>query len=213
MITVEQIKASRSLLNWTQIDLAKACGISEHTIKNIERRSGNPRFETQLLIQKTLEDSGIEFIEQIGVKLRGENLKVQVWEGSESLFRLLKDIYETLAGTENELMICGIDENIYMKYGGERFLAEIQKRNDANVNVKLLSCEGDTHFIGPQEHYRWIPAQVFNQMPYYVYDNKYAILLWGAVQKVVLIENKAIADGYRKQFMALWQTAKIPPKK
>jgi hypothetical protein len=74
----------------------------------------------------------------------------------------------------------------------------------------LLSCEGDTNYVEPYEHYRWVSKEIFNQMPYYVYDNKYAILLWGTPQRVVLVENKAIADGYRKQFMALWNNAKIP---
>jgi DNA-binding XRE family transcriptional regulator len=210
MITVEQVKAARGLISWTQLDLARAAGISEHTLKNIERKSAKPRWETQQQIQKTLEAAGIEFIEDIGVKLRGESLKVQVWEGSESLFRLLADIYETLAGTDKELMICGVDEKVYLQTGGERFLAEIKKRLDARIKTKLLSCEGDTNYIEPYEHYRWVSREIFNQMPYYVYDNKYVILLWGNPQRVVLMENKAIADGYRRQFMAHWNNAKIP---
>jgi transcriptional regulator with XRE-family HTH domain len=210
MITVEQIKAARGLIGWTQLELAKAADISEHTLKNIERKSGKPRYDTHLVIQKTLEGAGVEFIDDIGVKLRGESLKVQVWEGSESLFRLLDDIYETLNGTEKELMICGVDEKIYVGEGGERFLAEIKKRLDARIRTKLLSCDGDTNFVEPYEHYRWVSKEIFNQMPYYVYGNKYAILLWGTPQKVVLMENKAIADGYRKQFLSLWNNAKIP---
>ena len=212
VISVEQIKAARSLLDWTQIDLSKACGISEHTLKNLERKSGKPRLETNLLIQKTLEHAGIEFLDDVGVKLRGESLKIQVWEGSESLFRLQKDIFETLAGTGKELMICGVDEKVYIKQGGERFLSEVKKRLEAGIDAKLLSCEGDRKFIEPMRHYRWISPQIFNQMPYYVYGNKYAILLWSMPQKVVLIEDKSIADGYRKQFLALWDSAKIPPK-
>jgi transcriptional regulator with XRE-family HTH domain len=210
MVTVEQIKAARGLISWTQLDLARAARISEHTLKNIERKSAKPRYETQQIIQKTLEAAGIEFIEDIGVKLRGESLKVQVWEGSESLFRLLADIYETLSGTDKELMICGVDEKVYLQTGGERFLAEVKKRLDAKIRTKLLSADGDTNYVEPYEHYRWVSREIFNQMPYYVYDNKYAILLWGTPQRVVLVENKAIADGYRRQFMALWNNAKIP---
>ena len=212
MITVEQIKAARSLLEWNQIDLAKAAGISEHTLKNIERKSSKPRADTMLLIQKTLEEAGIEFINEVGVKLRGESLNVQVFEGRESLFRLLKDIYDTLAGTEKELMICGVDESYYLKYGGERFIEEIKKRNVAGIKTKLLSCYGDTNFIEPYEHYRWISKEIFSQVPYYVYDNKYAILLWGEPQRVMLVESKPVAESYRRQFMGLWENAKIPTK-
>jgi hypothetical protein len=50
--------------------------------------------------------------------------------------------------------------------------------------------------------------EYFSTTPFYVYDNKYAIILWGPPQKVVLIENNEIAECYRKQFLAHWAVAK-----
>ena len=213
MIAIEQIKAARALLEWTQEDLAKQSGLSKPSINTLERRIANPKKETLDAIQRSLEAAGIEFIEGPGVKLTSSVLKTVVFEGSDSVIRLLHDIFSTLNGTEKELMISGVMEEHYLKIGGEKVVAEIQKRIKHNIKTKLLSCEGDTNFIEPIEHYRWVPSQFFSKTPTYIYDNKYAILLWGPPQKIVLIENSEVAECFRQQFLAQWEAAKTPAAK
>ena len=207
VISVEQIKAARSLIEWTQEDLARESGVSKASINTLERRISNPRKETLVAIQQTLEAAGVEFTEGPGVKLNSAVLKTQIFEGSDSLLRLVRDIFETLNGTDNELMISGIEEGKYSQMGGEKIVAEIEKRIKHNIKTKLLCCEGDTNFIEPKSHYRWVPKKFFSKTPFYVYDNKYAILLWGPPQKVVLIENAEIAECYKEQFLALWDAS------
>ncbi|HEY1096410.1 MAG TPA: helix-turn-helix transcriptional regulator, partial [Alphaproteobacteria bacterium] len=51
MITAEQIKAARALLNWKQSDLARESGVSLPSINNIERNIGSPRLDTLQSIQ------------------------------------------------------------------------------------------------------------------------------------------------------------------
>lgn len=209
MISVEQIKAARGLLEWTQEDLAHHSGLSKPSINTLERRISNPKLETLEAIQVALEKAGVEFTEGPGVKLKSTVLKTQIFEGGDSLFRLLRDIFETLNGTDKELMISGVDEQKYQGLGGERVVQEIQKRVKHGIKTKLLSCEGDTNFIEPKSHYRWVPKEFFSLTPYYVYDNKYAILLWGPPQKVVIVENAEIAECYRQQFLAHWDAGKV----
>ncbi len=206
MITIQQIKAARALLEWTQEDLAQASGLSKPSINTLERRIANPKIETMLTIQRCLEEAGVEFLEG-GVKTTSFALKTKVFEGSDSLLLLLNDIFETLKGTDKELMIAGIDESKYQSLGGKHVLEQINKRIKYGIKTKLLSCEGDRNFIEPIEHYRWVPKDFFSRTPYYVYDNKYAILLWGPPQKIVLIENQEIAETFRQQFLALWDVA------
>jgi predicted transcriptional regulator len=72
MPTNSQFRAARSLLDWKQSDLAKAAGVSEPSIKRLER---DVLSVSQDLVQRTqaaLESAGIEFIQgsAIGVKLR-----------------------------------------------------------------------------------------------------------------------------------------------
>jgi transcriptional regulator with XRE-family HTH domain len=75
VLTPAQIRAARALLGWRQIDLARASGVSEVSIKNIERNATDPRRSTMLALQQALEKAGVEIIEPSasggeGVRLR-----------------------------------------------------------------------------------------------------------------------------------------------
>ena len=63
MISVRQIKAGRSMLNWNAADLAKASGVGPATIRRYEIQDGIPTGNTSTLvsIQSALEKAGIEF--------------------------------------------------------------------------------------------------------------------------------------------------------
>lgn len=62
-ITPEQIKAARALLRWNQADLARESGISEMTIKNLERGASTPRQITIDALRSALEQGGASFID------------------------------------------------------------------------------------------------------------------------------------------------------
>ena len=63
MISVRQIKAGRSMLNWSAADLAKASGVGPATIRRYEMQVGIPtgNTSTMLSIQSALENTGIKF--------------------------------------------------------------------------------------------------------------------------------------------------------
>jgi predicted transcriptional regulator len=63
VITAGQIRAARALIGWKQIDLAKASGVSEISIKNIERGVTDPRSSTLSAIQAAFEKAGVLFLE------------------------------------------------------------------------------------------------------------------------------------------------------
>ncbi|HEU0118565.1 MAG TPA: helix-turn-helix domain-containing protein, partial [Alphaproteobacteria bacterium] len=46
MITIQQVKAARALLDWTQSDLADQSNISLPAIARLEQAIGNPRSDT-----------------------------------------------------------------------------------------------------------------------------------------------------------------------
>ncbi len=211
MLSIEQIRAGRALLDWTQDDLAGAAGLSKPAINNIERRLAKPRTETLLLVQSAFEKAGIEFIEG-GARFRSEVLNVRVLEGSESVTRLLWDVLDTLAlRTENkELLVSGIQEQRFVDICGDKFSEYLQKVKELGIRERLLALEHDDFFVTDPECYRWVPSNIFSQVPYFVYGDKYAIILWGPPQKIVLIQNEAIAENYRQQFYAHWTQGKFP---
>jgi transcriptional regulator with XRE-family HTH domain len=64
MIDSAQIRAARALLGWKQTDLAERSGVSEISIKNIERGATDPRRSTLDAIQQAFESAGLVFLER-----------------------------------------------------------------------------------------------------------------------------------------------------
>ncbi len=211
MILVAQIKAARALLEWTQEDLAHAAGLSKPLINTLERGIAHPKADTLQAIQRAFEDSGVEFLDGPGVRLKSVPLRVTIFEGEDCLLDLTNDIFDTLIGTDGEALIAGVDESKYIAFGGARVLAAFAKQTEHGIWRKILIREGDTNFVIPKVYYRWVSEKFFSSIPYYVYGDKYALLLWGPPQKVVMIENAEIAETYRQQFMAYWEASRDPP--
>jgi len=65
LITIQQLRAARGLLGWSQSELAFRAGLSVPTVRRIETASG-PRVsqEAREKLRRALEAAGIEFIEQ-----------------------------------------------------------------------------------------------------------------------------------------------------
>jgi transcriptional regulator with XRE-family HTH domain len=80
MLTIEQIRAARGLLGWSQSKLAARAGLSLPTIKRVEADLG-PRVsdEARNKLQRALETAGVEFINENGggpgVRLRKRRQK------------------------------------------------------------------------------------------------------------------------------------------
>jgi len=76
LVTTRQVKAARSLLGWSQADLAKQSGVSEPTIARLESVDGElgGREGTTEKIRHAIEAAGVVFIEEngggLGVRVR-----------------------------------------------------------------------------------------------------------------------------------------------
>jgi transcriptional regulator with XRE-family HTH domain len=74
-ISIEQLRAARGLLGWTQSELAVRAGLSLPTVKRLEGGFG-PRVsdEARKKLQLAIEAAGIEFIDEngggLGVRFR-----------------------------------------------------------------------------------------------------------------------------------------------
>jgi transcriptional regulator with XRE-family HTH domain len=67
MPSIEQIRAARGLLGWSQSELARRAGLSLPTIKRVESGVGaKVSEEARARIQDALEKGGVRFIEQNG---------------------------------------------------------------------------------------------------------------------------------------------------
>jgi transcriptional regulator with XRE-family HTH domain len=73
LIKIEQLRAARALLNWSQTELADRAGLSLPTVKRVEAGRG-PKVsdEARQKLRSTLEAAGVEFTngDAPGVRLK-----------------------------------------------------------------------------------------------------------------------------------------------
>ncbi len=65
MLSPEQCRAARALLEWTQGDLAEKVSVSAVSIRAFEK-GGEMRESNQKLLRMTFEQAGIQFIDENG---------------------------------------------------------------------------------------------------------------------------------------------------
>lgn len=66
MITAEQCRAGRALLDWSREQLAETSKVAVRTIIDFERGARAPREVTADAIQRALEAAGVQFIPENG---------------------------------------------------------------------------------------------------------------------------------------------------
>ncbi len=76
VITGAQIRAARALIGWRQVDLAKASGVSELTIKLVER-GRDARGSTLAAIQKACAKAGVVFLDPGDVRDGGPGVRMK----------------------------------------------------------------------------------------------------------------------------------------
>ncbi len=61
LITVEQFRAARALLDWSRSELAEQAGLSLPTVQRVEKGGATVSDEARQKLRATLEAAGVEF--------------------------------------------------------------------------------------------------------------------------------------------------------
>ena len=69
-VTPAQCRAARAYIRWGQDRLAERSEVAVSTIRNFEAEKSEPQRSTLAALQRALEDAGIEFLPDGGVRLR-----------------------------------------------------------------------------------------------------------------------------------------------
>lgn len=203
MITVQQIKAARALLGWRQTDLAAATKLSLPSIKNLERGIASPKASTTNIIYSKLTSAGIEFLGSHGVQLCDEVFEMQHFDGPDFIARLTDDVFSVVHGPEDELLIVSIDEKYFDDVAPKEMDIYRDKIESIKYRERILIPHKHDFFISPKSSYRWLPKNLIGPVPYFIYGDRYAIIIW-KMQRVVVMRNKSVADSFREQFNGLW---------
>ena len=142
-------------------------------------------------------------------KLPREDTFIEVFKGKGIVRTVYRDIIKEFQKKSGEILVTGTEEKKFLEEDKIALEQHIKRLHELKCAERLLIKEGDTTFVeGPQTTYRWIAEQYFNPTPIFVYHNKLTIIIWGNPDYAIIIENKNLADTYRKQFNLLWKISK-----
>jgi sugar-specific transcriptional regulator TrmB len=142
-------------------------------------------------------------------KLPREDTFVEMFKAGKIVKIIYSDILKEFQKNPGDVLISGVDERKFVEEDKIALYQYLKRLQKLGCSERILVKEGDTYFVkGTQTEYRWIPEESFNPTPIYVYGNKFAIIIWGNPNYAIIIENKNLADSYRKQFNMLWKISK-----
>lgn len=215
LITPAQCRMARSLLNWTQTQLAEQCNLAPMTITKFEKEDADKRPEARTLekIRNAFEGNGVEFIEGGGVRPRQS--RINIFRGQEGFKSFFDDVYD-IARTEVKPDICltNVNEAEYDRWLASyepvhaRRMAQLDK-----VKLRVLMKEQDTHLTSTAYcEYRWVPKEQFADVSLYIYGSKVAFIEFlEADVTVTIVDNEAVTEAIRKMFELAWSTASTEP--
>jgi transcriptional regulator with XRE-family HTH domain len=209
MITIEQIRAGRALIDWSQGDLAEYAGLSQTGIARIENGTNKPNTKTIEKILAAFDAAGVEFIGERGVQRKSNEVKV--FRGQQGFVSFINDVYETVKTFGGEICVSNVDERLFLKWLGDSVHGHVARMQElshkAGFTFKILVQEGDENQVASYATYRGVKPEMFGNAPFYVYGDKLAILLFNEDVSVFVIESKEIAEAQRKQFKITWDAA------
>jgi predicted transcriptional regulator len=102
-----QIKAGRTVLGWSQTELAKRAGIARPTVARIESFTMQPKLETAEKIKDALRNAGIEFSDHqpergFTMIVKSGALQTQRDEISRQEIEVTKKVIEQFSGLINK---------------------------------------------------------------------------------------------------------------
>jgi transcriptional regulator with XRE-family HTH domain len=178
LVSHKQIKAARSMLEWTQDDLAKESGVSEGTVIKLERGEKISDEGLEKILQK-FEHERIEFVGTKGVIHHTQN-SPRTFDGVNAP----NEFYDCILASAEEkggeiLAIYPTTEMMARSLGIVNFknLERLDRlRRYASIKC-LLTDVKDSSLAMPSVQFRAIPQALFGFWPTFVCGDKSAIIL------------------------------------
>jgi transcriptional regulator with XRE-family HTH domain len=207
MISAEQIKAARAMLDWTQDELARACGLSLNTVSNLEK--GHLSIRSSMAVRKALEDKGFEFFGKNGLCRRSDESRI--YEGSGSCDKFYEDMLAAVKDKGGEIAAVFWSQEMLAKSLGaenshqlERLeqLARYAKVKCLLIDVLCLPLDMPFFEFRTMTNYHGFPFAGFT------HGDKTAIVLTkGGDFTFFVAQSVEIAQTSLREFAPLWDNA------
>ena len=205
-ISVGQLKAARSLLDWSQADLAEKSGYSLPAINNIERGIYKAHSATINDIIQTFEQNGIQFISS-GVRLENSDFQIKFYEGEDALHYLLTKIGAAFE-TEGELLISGVDESILKEKGSDDLKKCLSILKQKHIQVRVLCHRGDKGEVIYPNLKQKIVSDDIPLIPCFIYEGRVALVFLANPIYVCILYNHSLFRTSVDSFEHLWKTVR-----
>jgi transcriptional regulator with XRE-family HTH domain len=214
MPTIDQIRAARALLNWSQTDLADRAGLSQTGIARIESGVNMPNSSTLDKIAAAFDSAGIEFIADRGVEKRDRGIRVL--RGQKGFIEFMDDVHDEMLRHGGQMCVSNVDEHNWIKWmGRERYdqhaarMAQIKPR----VKSRIIIKENDYFFIAHEfAEYRWFPEKLFNAQSFYAYGSKLALIDFQEEDvSIMILEQVEFTQGFMILFDIAWNNVATVP--
>lgn len=216
MITGRQLRAARSLLDWTAQDLATKSGLTRETVSRIEADTVQARDESLGKIIKTIDSYGVEFIENQGVRFKPTG--IDIYEGSSRFDEFYDFLYEHLSAHGGEVCLSIYDESALAKNRSDPNKHRSRMREltdkDTTITFRVLTSISNFTSFGYATY-----RQPANALPsptgFYAFGGCLALLSFAdpASPYIIVIRSAPMAAAYKQNFDILWENALPPPSK
>jgi hypothetical protein len=145
------------------------------------------------------------------LRFQNKTATMNTFKGENVVQAVLDDISQTLGLGGGNVYFSGIDAHQFIAVDPEGIVARWQKLAAQGIQNYVLSRSCDVSALqNVQSTYRWMPEHFFNPTPICVYGDKVATIIWGFPTQAIIIQDFALSDAYRKQFLCMWEQAEIP---
>jgi sugar-specific transcriptional regulator TrmB len=137
-----------------------------------------------------------------------EETKVEFHKGRRVYITLLKDMIVTLKKNESAYLI-GIDEKILLNEVELIYLKQyLNIIKSKNIKEKIIIKTGSKKIKHKNLQYKELNENYIGKTSQIIYNNKVAIFILSTPYYLIVIDNKDIAETYKRQFELLWKIAK-----
>lgn len=216
MPTIEQIRAARALLDWSQSDLADHAGLSQTGIARIENGTNQPNTQTLNKIEAAFKNADIEFLGSSG--LRRTSGESRTYKGTEGFRSFMDDVYEKSRDIGGDICLFNGMPSYFHKWLGKEWYDNHAKRmiELKDLSAKIIVKEGEDLFIAHDfAEYRWFPKQMFHEKTLYAYGDTIGFISFSEdAVNIRTIKQADLADSFRVLFDIAWDNvAIVPPEK
>lgn len=192
------------MLDMTRAELSEISTVSVAAIGGFETEASEPRAASISLIRTALEGQGVEFLDEDGVRERRN--AIRTYRGKNIHRQLLDEIYADLKSEGGEILIKGLHERKWDDGDSKSFLENhLQRLKQANITERMLVSEDADFFVAPRHWYRKLPNKYFAPHTQWIFKDKVAMVSWGDIETLTIIEDKSLNKAERLLFNCVWE--------